>query len=216
MDRYLETHFKGQYRIFAELDQDTQDFVRNDKGEYEESFGDFYIKGSSKIKIKHGCGSELSCYIPSFGKGMNILRQIYTDKIEPFDKDKHDNEHIAKQLVKKGILVDCDLLDGEIYFIFKANMIDYIADLVGAKTSGAKISPFSVKNLPKEVYIIPEQDENKYKKLIKDLEMAQINQANRQFIFDHKIEKNKKLKQKQQIHKAGLWNEYCEFLKGWK
>ena len=128
------------------------------------------ITYANHIEIKHGCGSELSVYIPSKQRGMNILRQIYHDKIIkdlPKEKDMY-LENICKQLIDKNILIDIDVLDGEVYFIFNANMIDYIAKLVKAKTSGASISPFSTKNLPKSKYTIPNEDLLLYQNAVKN------------------------------------------------
>src|SRR5690606_3978836 len=83
-------------------------------------------------------------------------------------KNDYDMEYIKKILIKKDILIDLDLLDGEVYFIFHAKMMDYIANLVKAKTIGANISPFSSKNRPKDKYTIPANDLELYQKSIKD------------------------------------------------
>jgi len=167
MDRYLEQHFKGTYRIKAHYDQNTNDWVRDPNGELDDSFGDFYIDCRNGIEIKHGVGNILSCYIPSKPRGMNILRQIFLDKVNVNDKKVNDIDYVAEKLVEKEILLDIDVLDFEVYFTFKTSLIDYIAKLVGAKTSGANIGALSVKNLPKNHYEIPKSDLDQYEKLIK-------------------------------------------------
>ena len=60
MDLYLTNKFKGTYRVLAELDEVTNDFVRDDKGNIDESFSDFYIKCQGGVKIKHGVTVENS------------------------------------------------------------------------------------------------------------------------------------------------------------
>ena len=69
MDNYLTTHYKGKYRVRANYDQSTNDFVRDAEGNLDDSFGDFYLLGKAGIEIKHGTGSELACYIPRLGTG---------------------------------------------------------------------------------------------------------------------------------------------------
>lgn len=167
MDRYLEQHFKSRWRIRAHYDQSTNDWCRDHHGDYEESFADFYIDCKNNIEIKHGVGNILSCYIPSKSRGMNILRQMFIEKISSNDKNINDIDYVAEKLVEMQILLEIDVLDVEVYFTFKTSQIDYIAKLVGARTSGASISPLSVKNLPKNHYEIPEGDSKQYSELIK-------------------------------------------------
>ena len=143
-DTYLQTHYKGQYRIFADLDLDTNDFVRDENGNYEDSFADFYIDCANHTKIRHGIGSILSAYIPSKQRGMNILRQIWEDKLsEPLPKETTDTqkylENLCNKLVELDILDSAEVLDSEVYFTFNAKEIQYYAKLLKAKTSGANV-----------------------------------------------------------------------------
>lgn len=240
MAHYLKKYV-GVYRVKAEYDLDTNDYPRLENGSLDPTFDDLYIDCKNDIKIKHGTGNVLSCYIPLKSRGMNILRQIYKDKIsETLPKEKTSYlENLCKALVDKGILVSAEVLDFEVYFEFKAANIEYIAGLVGARTYGASIQPFSDKNLPKEPYKIPENDLKLYKNAIKNLpartvqlEGGQrtmvdgllIKQLNQQFDeiitasqpkgFNINQDRKKKgLRGKEYIHKMGFWQQYCEFLK---
>ena len=239
---YLKKYV-GQYRVKADYDLKTNDFPRLENGSIDPSFDDLYIVCKNNTKIRHGIGNILSCYIPSKGRGMNILRQIYQDNIKkeiPTEKDTYLSK-LCFELVDKEILVSAEVLDFEVYFEFKATMIDYIAQLVGASTYGASISPFSDKNLPKTEYKIPDEDIELYKEAIKDfpVKTVEINGKQRTMIdgllikslnarFDNIITKSqskkfdidkdrklKGLKGKEYVHSFGndMWKKYCEFLK---
>ena len=246
MAGYLRKYV-NKYRVKAEYDLSTNDYPRLEGAGIDPSFDDLYIDCANQIKIKHGTGSTLSCYIPSKQRGMNILRTIHTDKISktlPTEKtadEKKYLENLCKVLVDKGILVSAEVLDYEVYFEFSADMIDYIAKFVGAKTYGSSISPFSPKNLPKTPYKIPEKDIKLYKEAIKDFptktvtiqgksrttvdgllvgrltaEFDKVIRAQQPKKFDVNQDRKKKgLKGKEYIHSFGddMWNQYCDFLK---
>lgn len=245
MAGYLRKYV-GTYRVKAEYDMSTNDWPRLENGTLDPSFDDYYIDCSNNIKIKHGVGSVLSCYIPTRQRGMNILKQIYKDNISeklPQEDKKTQKylENLCSELVKKGILESAEVLDYEVYFEFKATMIDYIAKLVGAKTYGASINPLSSKNLPKTKYEIPEEDVELYKDAIKDfptqvinfgdkqrtsVDMVLLKNLNKEFEkiitksqrkgFDiNKDRKKKGLKGREYIHSFGpdMWKKYCEFLR---
>ena len=239
---YYLNKYVGTYRVKAEYNPDTKDYPRLEDGKLDPSFDDLYIVCKNDIKIKHGVGNVLSCYIPTKQRGTNILKQIYQDNISdnlPKEKDIYF-ENLCFELVDKKILVSAEVLDGEVYFEFKATMIDYIAKLVGASTYGANITPFSKKNLPKTLYKIPEEDMKLYQDAIKDFPTKTITMngkersmvdgfliksLNNQFDtiikksqpkkFDiDKDRKTKGLKGKEYIHSFGkdMWNQYCNFL----
>lgn len=239
---YLKKYV-GQYRVKADYDLDTEDFPRLENGNLDPSFDDLYIDCKNNIKIRHGVGNVLSCYIPAKGTGMNILRQIYTDKISdklPKEKDSY-LESLCDELVKKDILVSAEVLDGEVYFEFKAVMIEYIAELVGAKTAGKSIQPLSPKNLPKVPYEIPDKDMKMYQEALKELPAQTVviggkertmvdgflvKSINKQFddvVLKSKPKsfnidqdrKSKRLKNKEYYHSLGAetWQKYCEFIK---
>ena len=243
MANYLRKYV-GTYRVKAEYDLSTNDYPRTEDGRLDPSFDDLYIDCRNNIKIKHGAGSVLSCYVPTKQRGTNILRKIYEDNIsENLPKETSQTrtyfEKLTKQLVENGILISAEILDYEVYFEFSADKIDYIAKLVGAKTNGAKMSPFSPKNLPREPYKIPDKDMKLYKAATKNFptKTVEVHGKPRTMIdgiliqsltkkFDEVIiksqpkgfnvvkdRKKKCLKGKEYIHSMDLWNEYCEFLK---
>lgn len=246
MSDYLRKYV-GKYRVKAEYDQSTNDFPRLENGNLDPSYDDMYIDCKNNIQIKHGGGSMLGCYIPAKQRGVNILRKIYKDNISdklPSETSKTRTyfDNLTKALVEQDVLLHVEVLDFEVYFEFKSSMIDYIAKLVGAKTSGANISPFSSKNLPKASYKIPEKDMKAYKEAIKDFPTKSVTiKGEKQDIVDgllvsrvsqqfdkiiiksqpkgfdiNKDRKQKCLKGREYIHAMGKWDEYIEFLKNYK
>ena len=221
MSGYLRKYV-SKFRVKADYDLLTNDFPRDEIGNIDSSFDDFYIPCANNGKIRH--------------YEQNILKQIYEDKIGNLDKYKttkllkekeitsYDYEEIYKKLLNKQILVHIDELDFEGEFRFKTDMMNYIANLVGARTSGANISPFSTKNLPKEKYNIPTRDLNKYKKIIKPIDKIvllahwikqfdDVIQAKKGNTYDINAERKLScLSGKEYIHSIGLFDDYLEFL----
>ncbi len=231
-DNYLQTHFKGKYRILAELDSKTNDFVKDKDENLETSFSDFYIPCAYNNKIVHGTQSNMGAYITSKQRGTSILKQIWIDNTsEPLPKENADTkkycENLCKELVNKNILSNAEILDFEVFFIFNVKDIEYYAKLLKAKTSGAKISPFSKKNLPKIKYTIPKKDLDEYKIAIKDFPTRDlgkriivdgifIKKCNKDFLKKNKIKNNTNMKDKEYIHSTGNWEKYINYLKGVK
>lgn len=235
MSGYLRKYV-GTYRVIAEYDEDTKDFPRDILGNIDDTFDDLYIPCKSNIKIKHGVGNVLSCYIPSKSKGMNILRQIYQDNIgpklpkEPTSDDKKYLETMCSELVSTDTLVSASIMDSEVYFEFKADNIDYIASIVKPKTNGKSISPFSTKNLPKTPYKIPKSDMDKYKSSIEHLptrimgskvvpDGLLINKLNKQFeqiVIEAKSTKKEKFNINNDMKLKGLkGKEYYHSIGEW-
>ena len=210
MAQYLRKYI-GTYRVFAEYDLSTNDFVRNpDTGLIDNNFDDLYLLSKkNNIKIFHDYRNNLLCYIPSLKKGNRLVKQIQSEYPD--------------------LIFDIIDTSEEVTFKFKANNLEKIVKFIPLKTNGANISPFSVKNLPKEHYQIPSQDLAQYKNIIKDSSKDEyfiIKQGNRDFdsvivekstymssLNDLKSDKRKKkLKGKEYIHSIGLWKEYIDFL----
>lgn len=94
------------------------------------------------------------------------------------------------------------------------------------KTSGAGISPFSSKNLPKCRYIIPDEDLNMYKQIVAKIPQERIltlTHSTNYFIKSLATKKNpmenikadmkkKCLKSKEYIHAISKWSEYIDYL----
>lgn len=237
MAGYLR-RYVGIYRVKADYDAQTMDFPRLENGTLDPSFDDFYIVCKNNIKIRHGYGNVLSCYIPSYSRGLNVLRKIFNDKIIAYDKSIHTNEIVIKKLLESKFLLSIEVLSEEIYFTFKADNIEYITGIVGVLTNGKNINPLSSKNLPKIKYVIPECNLNQYKELIDKLpkvkrtlqgvetimvdglivnktvsDFDEIIQQIKGKDFDIKTDRKKRcLKGINYIHSLGLWDEFIKYL----
>lgn len=217
MDLYLTKKYRGKYRVKAHYDLQTKDFIRDDEGNLDPDFGDFYLSGRSGIEVKHGVGSELACYIPKSQLGNNILKSYYDSVIG--NRGDKSMDKIVGELKNGGYVNDVDILSTEIFFTFDADHLDTLAPIIKLKTSGASISPFSTRNLPKAPYTIPKADMDKYKKAKDGLSGLEIARLNEQFIaenFDSDFKTNLRkemLKPVQYFHKIGVWDRYCEFVR---
>ena len=214
MDNYLYKHYKGKYRVLADYDTTTNDFPRNEKGNIDEDFADFYIPGRKNVQIRHGDRDNLGCYIFSNTLARNILAAIYEKEIKKNAPKKM--ETIASKLLEKNIITDITYYDGEILFMFKNSHLDNWHNIFRLKKSGANISPTSPKNLPKSEYIINKNDEARYNILFNNLNKTQKMQIARKSVNNiiEKFTKKQKaemktlcMKPKQYIHYIGKWNK---------
>ena len=206
----------------AEIDQNTNDFPRDETGKIEEN--DVYIQCSKNCKVYHYGKSVLVAYIPSLGRGHNILLSIAKDKLGI--EDRIDYEELYRKLEKENTVFDIVENDSEIEFKFNAKNIKYIMQYLNPKTSGCNISPFSARNLPKSDYKIPDEDLVAYNKIMAEkyserfLDIRHITNnflksiSNKQ-CNEEKIKADMKLKcmkPKQYIHFIGKWDEYLKAL----
>lgn len=214
--------YKGKYRLMAEIDQNTNDFPRDETGKIEEN--DVYIQCSKNCKVYHYGKSVLVAYIPSLGRGHNILLSIAKDKLGI--EDRIDYEELYRKLEEENTVFDIIENDSEIEFKFNAKNIEYIMQYLNPKTSGCNISPFSTRNLPKSDYKIPDEDLVVYNKIMAEkyserfLDIRHITNnflksiSNKQ-CNEEKIKADMKLKcmkPKQYIHFIGKWDEYLKVL----
>lgn len=211
MAGYLVRNYKSVYRILPVIDNATNDFCRDCNGKIDED--NVYIPCYYNSRIWHYGRSKLIAYIPSVQRGHNVV----------------------KALKKNGVNVfDCDESDEEVVFKFNASDMDQVASLMKPKTSGAKTSPFSSKNLPKAQVDIPENELARYKSLVSKLGtsgMTVIRTANKNFLdevlakklrpkyakkpFDYKSDMKAMCLSrdtKSYIYKRGLWEDYLKFL----
>ena len=201
---YLINKFKGVYRLKTPYDLNTNDFPRKLNGNLEDN--DCYIDCQFGNKIFHYGGSILQAYIPSIGRGHNIINII--------------NE------INSNIIFDIQENDSEILFKFKYINSDKIIPLLKPKISGAGISPFSSKNLPKSNYKIPDKDFNMYREIVAKIPqecILTLTHSTNNFIKSLATKKNpienikadmrkKCLRGKEYIHFIGKWNEYIKYL----
>ena len=215
MANYL-MRYKSKYRLLCELDQNTNDFPRDDNGNIDDT--DVYIScqnGNRIMTYGHIDNKRpvwLIAYIPSLIRGHNII----------------------KALKEKGIeYIDYLETDEEVEFKFKAADIDVVSELMKARTSGANISPFSSRNLPKTKVEIPTDKIALYKEItsiIPKSDLLLISRLTNDFLgnilskslrnrgqktYDYKSEM-KKLKMSRQVKEyiyiKNMWNEYLNYL----
>lgn len=231
MANYL-MKYKGIYRVKAHIDESTNDFPRNQSGAIETD--DLYIKCAYGNQIYHYGRSVLVAYIPSIGRGHNILRGLAEElcgieNSKEKDVVKISFEELYNALLKEGTIKDIKEYDEEIEFKFNAKDIELIAKYLKPQTGGSDISPFSTKNLPKQNYVIPDEDLAEYQDAIKDVakeDILIISHITRSFI-SNKLAKSKlykskdiksemrksMLKGKEFIHYSGYWKQYLDYLK---
>ena len=124
-----------------------------------------------------------------------------------------------------------DILEtnSEVMFKFYEKNPDKIIPLLKPKTSGADISPFSPKNLPKIEYLIPKDELREYECIIaplkEDGKLLALSKLTQNYIkllskkrlyrgVDMKTYMRKKmLKGKEFIHSEGHWNDYLKYLR---
>ena len=229
MARYL-LKYKGQYRIKPNLDLQLNDVPRNDDGSIDPSYDDIYIKCANGSQIYHFGRSILVAYIPSIGRGHNILIAIAKElKLIDEDTKSRDYGTLYSILNKDKTVFDIMENDEEIEFKFNAKNIELIAKYMKPQTSGADISPFSTRNLLKLSYTIPNEDLRDYLEITNRIPKEDkwlISRITNEFM-NNILSKNtlyktitmktdmrkKMLKGKEYIHSMGYWDEYIKYLK---
>lgn len=215
MPNYL-LRYKGRYRILTEICTDTMDFPREVDGSYCDN--DLYISCSYGNKITtyghRGSAKEvwLTAYIPSIGRGHNVKKYLDANKI-PYE----------------GYMES----DSEVWFCFKSKDIDTLATLLHAKTSGAGISPFSSRNLPKSTTQIPTVEIERYKEIteeVKKEDLLIIHKFTNTFltaVVEKRCKKNDPMfslqadmrkqmlgrQSKEYIYVNGYWDEYLAYMR---
>lgn len=202
----MTSHYKGKYRIKCEWDRATNQFPRKLDGTYEDI--DCYIDCYKNIKIFHYGKSILEAYIPSLGRGRNIIKEI-------------------KKELDEGVIFNIVETDSEVLFQFKAVNMDMLEKYLKPKTNGSKISPFSSKNLPKnKKYKIPDEELQHYKLIVQKIgknRILDISHRTKDYMKSL-VTKNhtwddikadmalKGLSGKNYIHSIGKWSEYISYL----
>lgn len=228
MSKYL-MKYKGKYRLKPNLDKNTNDFPRDSNGSIDSSYDDIYIKCANGSQVYHFGRNVLVAYVPSIGRGHNILIKIAKElKLINSDTASRDYEMLYSTFESNRTIFDIFENDAEIEFKFLASNIDFVIKFLNPQTSGSDISPFSTRNLPKASYIIPNDCIEEYKKIIKDIPIGNkliITHITNDFLndilskdklyrtVDIKSDMRKKmLKGKEYIHSIGYWDKYIEYL----
>lgn len=193
------------YRLKCPYDKSTNTFARKLDGTFEDI--DTYIDcqyGNKVFSFGHGI---LQAYLPSIIRGHNVIKYI--------------NQNFGQD-----IIFNIEESDSEVLFKFKAKYDDKIIPLLKPKTSGANISPFSSRNLPKSEYKIPDEDFNAYKNIVAKIPRERIlalTHMTVDFIKSLATKNNKYddikadmalkgLKGKEYIHSIGKWNDYINYI----
>jgi hypothetical protein len=185
--------YKGKYQLRAEIDKRTGDYCRDDKGNLE-NYSDIWIVCNGKGRIFHYGHNILEFYIPSLGRGHNIMKAIYQDEVGSCDKfiktviSKRNNQErqifdyklMYSELNDRGIVLDAIDTSEEILFKFKAVNMETLAKYIKPKPYRAKKggSPFAVGYLPKvkkNKYDISLEDLALYKEITASIPKGNIN-----------------------------------------
>ena len=203
---YLTDKFKGKYRLKVPINKATNDFSRKLNGTYEDI--DMFIECQHGNKVFHFGGSILQAYVPSIGRGHNVIKAI-------------------KEQFHGDIIFDIEETDSEVLFKFYYKDSDKIIPLLKPKTNGANISPFSSKNLPRNKdYKIPDEEFSIYKEIVAKIPSERIltlTHSTNHYLKSLATKKNtwdniradmklKGLKGKEYIHSIGKWDEYIKYL----
>lgn len=190
----------------CEWDQSSNMFSRKLDGTFEDI--DVYIDCQHNIRVFSLGQGILQAYIPSKGRGRNIVRAV-------------------KEKLGENVLTNIKESDSEVFFNFHAKHMNDLEPFLKPKTSGANISPFSSKNLPKnKSYKIPDEDQAEYKIIVEKLGNSNIialthttnayikSLINKKDTWDDiKADMAKKgLSGKTYIHSIGKWKEYISYL----
>ena len=232
---FMMDKFKGKYRLKAPYDLFTNQFPRDLNGSFSDY--DIYIDCSNNVQIFYNGKSQLECYVPSLGRGRNIIKAIYSDFIKPIEKSDYititerekDGEIIITNSFNYDALYQDKELnklihsimetDEEVTFRFKWDLMEKFEQYLKPKTSAASRSPFSAKNLPRGDYEIPEEDMNKYKEITSKLpkeDALKIGFMTKDYIKSLVTKKNKLEDIKADMKKKMLNNkEYIHSINCW-
>lgn len=231
---YYLSKYIGTYRLKADIDLNTNDYPRDPESKHIEQ-NDVYIKCANGGKIYHYGHSTLVCYVPSLGRGRNILKKIATEigiNVNDYMKNNlFDYNLFYKELNKNKTVFNIEETDSEVLWKFTDRNMKLMASAMQAQTTGANISPFSPKNLPKDKsYVIPPHEIEVYREItdaIPKENKLTIGRFTSNYISEiipkkHKeytkedmksLMKLKRLKGKEFIHSLGLWDDYIEYLR---
>lgn len=240
--------YKGVYRLRTPYCEKTKQFPREYDGQFADA--DVYIDCANNVQIHHFGRGVLEAYIPSLQSGRTMLKFIYRDLINKNNTETNiseyevtrngetvqvkketitilDEEVFKNDIEKSNLIINIVETDEEVIFKFHAKHMEQLEKYLKPKTSGADISPFSSRNLPKTKYTIPDEDLNAYKEIVSKIpknELISLVHITKKFLETY-AKKNLKgidikadmalkgLKGKDYIHSIGAWDKYIEYLK---
>lgn len=211
-ERYLLKYI-GIYRILAEYDLEKNDFIRDENGAIDPTFDDLYIPCKNKAKIRHYSRNILYATIYS----QTRLKKLINYLCECLHIDEEDR---LQTLINNKIILYIDELSDCYDIYFYEEYISLFAKHLVARTNGASIDPFSIKNLPQLSYEITEEEEEEYKQIVSILngKISILKKTAIDFIIQNKkldIDNLKamKLKPKEYICYKHCWKEYLKYLR---
>lgn len=234
---FMMEKFKGTYRLRAPYCLTTMTFPRDLNGTFSDL--DIYIDCANGIQISYFGKGVLESYIPSLGRGRNIIKAIYSDFIKPIEESGYltisEKEDEKTGELKTTNSFDYDALyqdkelnkiintihetDEEILFRFTWDKMKDFEKYFKPKTSAASRSPFSSKNLPKSDYEIPEEDQLKYKEITAKLpkeDILKVGRLTNDYIKTLANKKNKLEAIKDDMKKNCMKNnQYIHFINKW-
>lgn len=164
-------NYIGQYRVRTPIDTN---------GEFTDNFDDTYIKGRRGIEVYRYDNTLLAIYIPNKTITRNVynqLKQYLTpDTIQQIEIDINSNNMGNEYIL---YFEEKYFQDPQTNRLFK--------ETLNLETQGSKITPRSIKNLPRDKQKYIPQDEENYV-ILKD----SINSIIAGFVFDHQIKHNPK------------------------
>lgn len=239
--------YKGTYRLRAPIDPKTKMFPREYNGQFADA--DVYIDCANNVQVFHYGRGVLEAYIPSLQSGRTMLKFIYRDLINKNNTETNINEYevtrkgettlVRKETVtildkkvfkndidKSNLILNIEETDEEVLFKFHSKHMEQLEPYLKPKTSGADISPFSSRNLPKTKYIIPDEDLVTYKEIVSKIpknELISLVHTTNSFLKSLATKKNtwediktdmalKGLKGKDYIHSINKWDDYIKYL----
>lgn len=247
MAHYL-MKYKGAYRVLPEFDVVTNDIPRDINGEIAEGYEDIYIAcqyGNKIFCYGHDINGRmlLTAYIPSVGRGHNIIKKIFTEyqngNLEQYSfktgqtKEGEnvsgiDYERLYRDTSLNNIIFNIIETDAEVEFRFRAKDIELIAPLLKPKISGANISPFSPRNLPqnKDLVQIPTEEIQRYKEISSRVlkeDLLLIHKVTTQFLSTILTQKSKRIDKSfnykteiKQLKLSRLVKEYIYYKEMWE
>lgn len=238
--------YKGRFRLRVPICESTHDFARKLDNTLEDI--DVYIDCPFGIKVFYAGKGILEVYVPSLQRGHNILKQLYYENINPDNveiiqktmfRDGKDVIRITYNILDKNLYESelklskffYDILESDSEVIFRIHQKDFekVIPIIKPKTSGANISPFSAKNLPKLKYEINADQLREYKDINDSIPKEKkliLSKVTSNFISNimskkkqyksvdmTKLMRKKMLSGKEFIHSEGYWDEYIKYLK---
>ena len=129
--------YVGRFRVLAEFDRETNDWIKDEEGNIDNSFDDFYIPfKNGHGRIEDFDDDTLIINIWDLDEGKDILERIKSD-------------YHTKNPVKKGIVKKVVKTDAEILLYIEDEKLDEFLKYFELEKKGKSVEPFSMKNLEK-------------------------------------------------------------------